>query len=151
MKKMEIKGTSLATEKSLNPREVVEQFFAAFNTGNLNNVEKLIAKDVIYNLPPGGDTLRGSEVFMQFLADSRQGFPDKVWTLEDSVVEGEKIAFWATARGTHKADFMGVPPTGKSISVTFFVVWRIKDSQIAEGWALWDIFMMLQQLGVMEN
>lgn len=140
----------MTNDKNVDPRAVVEQFLAAFNAGDLSRVDELVADDVTYHLPPGGDPMLGREAFKQFLAGSRQGFPDKVWTLGDTVVEGDKIAFWATARGTQQAEFMGIPPTGKSIDVTFFVVWRIQEGRVAEGWALWDVFTMMQQLGVME-
>jgi steroid delta-isomerase-like uncharacterized protein len=142
--------TIMTGETSIDSRRVAEQLVADFNASDLNRIEDLVATDVVYHLPPGGETLRGIEAFKQFLAGSRQGFPDKVWTIEDAVVDGEKIAFWATARGTHRADFMGIPPTGRSIDVTFFVIWRIQEGRVAEGWALWDVFTMMQQLGSLD-
>jgi steroid delta-isomerase-like uncharacterized protein len=142
--------TIMTGETSIDSRRVAEQLVADFNASDLNRIEDLVATDVVYHLPPGGETLRGIEAFKQFLAGSRQAFPDKVWTIEDAVVDGEKIAFWATARGTHRADFMGIPPTGRSIDVTFFVIWRIQEGRVAEGWALWDVFTMMQQLGSLD-
>jgi hypothetical protein len=66
--------TIMTGETSVNSRRVAEQLVSAFNAGDLSRVDDLVATDVVYHLPPGGESLRGIEAFRQFLADSRQGF-----------------------------------------------------------------------------
>ena len=51
-------------------------------------------------------------------------------------------------RGTHKGDLMGIPPTGKSVTVTAMVISHLVDGKLSESWFTGDILGLLQQLGV---
>lgn len=53
-----------------------------------------------------------------------------------------------TARGTHKGALMGIPPTGKQVTVTGITINRIANGKFAEDWSNYDLLGMLQQLGV---
>src|SRR6266540_2979612 len=53
----------------------------------------------------------------------------------------------ATAEGTHAGEFMGIPPTGKSVSMTGIAIYRIANGKIVEKWGEQDRLRMLQQLG----
>jgi predicted ester cyclase len=64
------------------------------------------------------------------------------------VAEGDKVAWRATTRGTHRGDLMGIPPTGKPIEVSSIIVSRFDNGKWAEDWVLIDMLGMLQQLGV---
>ncbi len=49
-------------------------------------------------------------------------FPDIRFTIEDMVAEGDKVVYRASARGTHKREFMGIAPTGKQVTFTSIVI-----------------------------
>ena len=51
--------------------------------------------------------------------------------------------------GTHKGEFMGVPPTGKQIAVEAIITERIKDGKSVEHRSLFDRLGMMQQLGLL--
>jgi predicted ester cyclase len=53
-----------------------------------------------------------------------------------------------TARGTHRGDFNGIPPTGRESTVTGITIDRVSNGQITESWTNWDTFGLLKQLGV---
>ena len=74
-------------------------------------------------------------------------FPDGHYTVEDLIAEGDKVARRLTFRGTHQGEFMGIPPTGKQVSVTGIAIDRIKDGKFVEGWMNEDNLGLLQQLG----
>ena len=42
---------------------------------------------------------------------------------------------------------MGMPATGKHVTLTGITIDRFEDGKIAEGWTNWDTFGMMQQLG----
>jgi predicted ester cyclase len=75
-------------------------------------------------------------------------FPDLHLTIEDLIAEGDKVVDRQTARGTHQGTFMGIPPTGKQITVTAMNISRIVGGKIVEHWVELDTLGMLQQLGV---
>ena len=68
-------------------------------------------------------------------------------TVEDRIVEGERIAVRWTMHGTHQGDFQGIPPTGKAVTVTGIAIHRFAGAQIQESWDCYDALGLLQQLG----
>lgn len=64
------------------------------------------------------------------------------------VGECNKIAVRWTGTGTHKGDFMGIPATGKHVSVTGITVDTFKDGKVVESWTNYDALGLLHQLGV---
>lgn len=75
-------------------------------------------------------------------------FPDARFTVEDLIAERDRVASRYTFRGTHQGDLMGIPPTGKQVTVTGIIVNRIVNGKSEEGWLNFDALGMLQQLGV---
>lgn len=92
--------------------------------------------------------IRGPEEWKQFMVPFRIALPDLHFSLEDQLAEGDKVMNRWTAHGTHKGEFMGIPPTGREVTVVGMSVARIVDGKIVEEWSLIDMFSLLQQLGV---
>jgi steroid delta-isomerase-like uncharacterized protein len=78
----------------------------------------------------------------------RTAFPDIHWVIEEMVAEGEKVFSRFTWHGTHRGEFIGVPATGKQISVKGMVVDRVFAGKMAESRILMDGLSMMRQLGV---
>src|SRR5687767_5698458 len=60
----------------------------------------------------------------------RDALPDATATLEDVLAEGDRVAYRLTIRGTHRATFQGISPTGKLVTVSFTAIVRIADGQL---------------------
>jgi steroid delta-isomerase-like uncharacterized protein len=75
-------------------------------------------------------------------------FPDLHLTIEDQIAEGDKVVIRWTAHGTHKGNFMGIPPTGKEAVVTGITIDRFANGKTVEAWNNSDDLGLLQQLGV---
>lgn len=82
------------------------------------------------------------------LTDCRAAFEHLNVTVEDMVAEGNKVTARFTARGIHKGPFMGLPPTGKSITMIGIEIFRIENGKIAELWGEANMFGLMQQLGI---
>jgi len=78
-----------------------------------------------------------------------RAFPDVHATIEDLIAEDDKVVERTTALGTHKGEFNGVPPTGKSVEWTEIHVYRIEDGKVAELWSEIDFLGLLTQIGAM--
>jgi steroid delta-isomerase-like uncharacterized protein len=78
------------------------------------------------------------------------GFPDIRHTVEETLVDGAKVAARFTLRGTHTATFMGIPPTGKTIEVQAMAVFTVDDGRVLRLEGLFDQLGMLRQLGVVQ-
>ena len=56
-----------------------------------------------------------------------------------------------TARGVHKGEFMGLPPTGKPIVMTGIEIFRLKKGKIAELWGEANLMGLMHQLGILPS
>ena len=79
----------------------------------------------------------------------RAAFPDSYHVVEDLIAEGNKVVTRFTWRGTHRGEFMGVPPTGRRVEVGDIWIHRLAGGRIVEGraWGQVDWLGLLQQLG----
>jgi steroid delta-isomerase-like uncharacterized protein len=84
----------------------------------------------------------------QHVLENNTAFPDTSVTVEDQVAEGDRVITRWTFRGTHTGTYMGVPPSGRQITVSGVHIHRIMDGKIVEVWAYPDALGFLQQLGV---
>ena len=78
--------------------------------------------------------------------DQSAPFPDLHRTIDDLVAEGDKVVVRQTIRGTHRGEYLGVPPTGKPVTFTAVAIFRLADGRIVESWILRDDLSILQQL-----
>jgi steroid delta-isomerase-like uncharacterized protein len=119
-----------------------------FNRGNIGKADEFLAPDFVEReeLPPG--LPGGREGVKQLTVMLRSAFPDLKVTVDDIVAEGDKVVIRQTWTGTHTGgEFMGVPPTGRSVSVGVIDIIRVADGKFAEHWGQMDSMAMLQQLG----
>jgi len=68
--------------------------------------------------------------------------------VEDLLIDGDRFASRTTVTGTHTGDLMGMPATGKRISVEAVDIGRIENGQAKERWGGLNMYSMLSQLGV---
>ena len=110
-------------------RRMVEEIF---NRGSLSRIDEFVAPDFVEHeeLPPG--IPRGREGVTQLLSIFRSAFADFKVTIDDIIAEGDKVVIRQTFSGTHKGEFMGIPPTGKSVSFGVIDIIRIADGKFVE-------------------
>jgi predicted ester cyclase len=116
------------------------------NQKNLSALDNYVATDVVWhNAPPG--LAPGIEGYQQFFPMLYAGFPDYHATIEDSIAEGDKVVHRIRGRGTHKGEWMGIAPTGKQVTMTANIIYRIASDKIVEEWFEYDVMALMQQLG----
>jgi predicted ester cyclase len=54
-------------------------------------------------------------------------------------------------RGTHTGDFMGMPPTGRAVTVQAIALLSVADGRVTHLRAIFDRFGLMQQLGVIPS
>ena len=75
-------------------------------------------------------------------------FHDSEVTIDDIIAEDDKVMTRVTLRCTHKGELEGIPPTGKTLSVSAFTVFRLAEGKIVEEHELIDELCMMHQLGM---
>jgi len=134
----------MSEENKALERRMYEEIF---NKKNLDAVEQFYATDWI-NHNPLPRMAPGIEGMKQQHAMINAAFPDMQVKLEDIVAEGDKVACLWTAIATHKGEFMGMPATGKQVTMKGIHIDRIADGKIAQTWGLSDVLGLMQQLGI---
>ena len=64
------------------------------------------------------------------------------------IAEGDKVLKRFTLTCIHTGDFMGIPPSGKRLTLTGLTLGRIANGQIIEDWEGADWLGWQQQLGI---
>ena len=129
-------------------KSLVRNFYEeVFNEKNLAYVDEFVAPNgVDHGVPPGMPS--DNEGTKLFIGMYLTAFPDLHLTVEDLVAEGDRVTSRWTSHGTHRGELMGIPPTGKQVTVTGTEIYRFEGGKSAEHWLNMDTFGMLQQLGV---
>ena len=126
-------------------KEVLDGIYEAVNTGNLALLDKHVAPDYIEH----AEGFQGVEPFKQQITAFRTAFPDLHVTVDDLLLtDGDRFASRTTITGTHTGDLMGMPPTGRSISVEAVDIGRVENGQAKERWGGMNMYSLLVQLGV---
>ena len=117
------------------------------NQKNLDAADELVAEDFV-ELDPFPGQEQGREGLKQVLAAFFAGFPALDWVIEEQIAEGDKVVSRFRWHGTHEGEFLGIPATGRQITVKGVVIDRVVDGKEAESRILMDTLGMMQQLGV---
>jgi predicted ester cyclase len=107
-------------------------------------LEKFVAPGYVEH----SEGYQGVEPFKQQVAAFRAAFPDLRITVEDALTDGDRFASRTTVTGTHTGDLMGMPATGRRISVEAVDIGRIHNGQAIERWGGLNMYAPLTQLGV---
>lgn len=99
---------------------------------------------VAHGLAPEPLDLAGLE---RFYAGLWSAFPDLHISVDDLIGEGDEVAWRLSVKGTHEAEFRGVPATGTEVKFGAQYIFRFHDSKIVERWTNFDRLGVLVQLG----
>jgi steroid delta-isomerase-like uncharacterized protein len=127
-------------------KEIVRRLGVEPWEGNVGVIDELVAPDYIGH-DPSQPELHGPDGVKGFVTTYLSAFPDGRITIDEQLAEGELVASRWTGRGTHQGDLMGIPPTGKQVTVSGITISRVKNGKVVEEWSNWDTLGLLQQLG----
>ncbi|NUP06189.1 MAG: ester cyclase [Polyangiaceae bacterium] len=125
---------------------VIERYFGElFNEGRLELVDELLHEDYVNHSPSPG-LPAGREGVRVVVALLRTAFPDLRYTLEDVVVGRDAVATRTTMRGTHRGDFFGLAPTGRTFEVAQMTIEHFRGGRIVAHHRLTDLAALAEQL-----
>jgi len=129
--------------------EIVRRFFAVGpSSGDLAAADALLDPGFSLHTPlptPGP----GIEAMNNVITTCRAAFHGLHVTIEDMMADGDRVTCRFTARGVHRGEFMGLPPTGKPIEMTGIEIFRLRDGRIAELWGEANLMGLMHQLGIL--
>jgi steroid delta-isomerase-like uncharacterized protein len=118
------------------------------NQGKMGSAEEFVWEDVVEQVPLPGQG-PGLEGLKDVLRGMRSAFPDIDFSIKEQVCEGDKVVSRFEWTGTHKAEFMGVPATGRQVRVWGVVIDRLEAGRIKDTRILMDALALMMQLGAL--
>lgn len=125
----------------------MRRFYERLSAGDVEGFGDLMADDFVEHeetpgIEPTKEGVKG--LFRMYFA----AFPDMRWEVEDVLASGDRVVARVRCKGTHKAEFMGMPATGESFDVAEIDIIRFGDDGLArEHWGVFDALGMMRQLG----
>lgn len=125
-------------------KDVLRRLYNEFvNHGNVKAVEEIVSPDFVSDT----NELRGIDAVKAIVLPLRVAFPDLRHTIDDLVAEGDRVAVRWTMEAAHRAPFLGIPATGKRVTLRAISIYRFQDGRVTELWAQVDRLGLMQQLG----
>jgi steroid delta-isomerase-like uncharacterized protein len=128
-------------------KEIVRRLGVEPWEGNLGVIDELVASNYVGH-DPAMPNQQGPEGIKEFITGYLAAFPDGRITIDDQFASGDLVATRWMGRGTQTGELMGIPPTGKQVTITGITISRVENGKVVEEWTNWDMLGMLQQLGV---
>jgi steroid delta-isomerase-like uncharacterized protein len=134
----------------MSSKELVLDQIARINAGDFAGAAALLAEDCINHaaIPEA----QGRAGFATIIAKMATAFPDLHHTVEDTLVDGDKVVVRLTVSGTHRGPLAMAPlpleATNKQVRFEQIRVLRVAGGKIVEAWMSFDVFAMLRQLGL---
>jgi predicted ester cyclase len=128
-------------------KQLVNDFIQElFSKGDLGAVDHYLHPDFINHDPPFPGAPDGPDGMRLAAATFRQSLPDWHSNVEALIAEGDIVVELFTAGGTHRAELMGVAPTGKTVTLRGINIFRVDGNKIVERWGCLDQLSLLRQL-----
>jgi len=131
-----------------SPVEHQRIWIEALNRGDVSVADAVFSPDCVFHITGVAAPLRGPGAWKEMVTGLLAAFPDLRFTVEQQIVQGDRVAFRWRAEGTHTGPLGAVPPTGKAMAVDGLIIDHLENGKVRERWEQWDQSLMLQQLGL---
>lgn len=126
----------------------LQRAFEAWNARDLDGYLALYDDSIrLHGYSPEPMDKSAVRAFYQMI---HQAFDGPTLTFHDVFGDGDRLAVRFTMTGTHRGDFVGVPPTGRTVVVDGITVLHFRDGRCVERWSSVDMYGWLAQLGVVQ-
>jgi steroid delta-isomerase-like uncharacterized protein len=146
------RGTEETSVSAEENKAVARRWFEElFNAQNLDVADEITAQDSVNHDPLLTHLPSGPEGDKYVVNLYHGSFPDAQITIEDQIAEGDRVVTRWTGRGTHRVEFMGVPPSDNRVEIAGVTINRVSGGKIAETWTIYDALGLMQQIGAVPS
>jgi steroid delta-isomerase-like uncharacterized protein len=140
----------MSTDQVTSNKATLGRFHDAVNSGDAEliakTIDEVVDPDVRIGTPLPIDAT-GAQALKQVWATLLRAYPDLHVTVEDVIAEADKLVCRNVVTGTHQGEYLGLPPTGRSVTYNEIFIFRFEGGRIAETWGVVDLLAQLRQLG----
>lgn len=124
-------------------REIAE----CWNRRDFDGMRKLCHSEYTFTGSDGKVAAGGQEGGLQVARMWASAFPDGRLEVKQVYVQGDTAIAEMVGRGTHKGNFLGNAPTGKSVEVVICNVIELRDGKAYREREYLDMLSILTQIG----
>lgn len=128
-----------------NNLELLARYNALWSWSGLENAAQVIHPKFIRHGSSG--SFEGLTAFRKFVAHFLRAFPDIRFTVDDCILETNRVALRYRFTATHRDAFLGIPRTDKRIKISGSAIYKIVDDKVQEIWDFMDMLELLEQFG----
>ena len=137
---------NLVSAQSLDHQTVIKKLFLeGWNKKDLSNVRGHMGDTVTFHLNNSHFKTNVTEL-EQLIHYWHNAFKNFKFEIIDIVGKDDIVAINLKYTGTHVAEFMGVEPKNKEISVSEMMFFRFDKGKMVEAWEIYDEKAMLNQM-----
>jgi predicted ester cyclase len=148
----DMNGDCPQTTEEQNADLVRSWYEAVWDQRDLDLIDDILAPNYVrYRAGVPFDNESGTADDRAFVEALLAEFPDIKFSVEDLLVDGDKVAVRTIATGTQMGpmtDLGNAAATERQMSRENLAIWRIECGKLAEQWIVQDNLGMLRQLGV---
>ena len=124
----------------------VRRQFSAWNARDAAAIIRDVADGFLLESDTNQSPVVGREGLRQYANALFLAFPDLSFDVRDVVGDGDVVAVTWLASGTHRAEFLGMRPTGRRAQLHGCTVTRFRDGKITRQESYWDVATLARQL-----
>lgn len=129
-------------------KAVVRKLIDAWNDGDINALMTFWSPTMVHHGRSGTVSADDTAAEMRRFLEA---FPDLRMELHSVVAEGDLVATRMTMHATHTGSYMGLPPTGRTVSCTLMGQLLMADGAVIDHWGVADALAILVQIGMLPS
>lgn len=131
---------------------LVRHLYAEIDKGNEAVLDEVFSPDFVdHDSASGPSSPQGLAALKQGFRRFAAAFAESEHAIDDIFAAGDKVVVRITGRGTHTGEYLGVPPTGRRVTMSGIAVYRIAGGKIVEEWSQADRLDFHRQLGLIRE
>ncbi len=128
--------------------QIVNRFVTTLNDRDFDGFEALFVEDYQQHqaLATNTGNPAARHAVRTYYQDRITAFPDMVITAQPYLATDDHVAVNFVYHGTHQGTYLGIAPTGRSVTFNSTDIMRLRGHRLAEHWGAVDLHGLLQQL-----
>ncbi|MDR7278173.1 ester cyclase [Catenuloplanes atrovinosus] len=122
-------------------REFYQRYLDLLNAREFDRLDEFVGDEVTHY----GDRYTRDQVAAALTGET-EAVPDLHWSLQELVVDGDRLAARLINTGTPVKEWLGVAPTGASFETVEYAVYRVRDGRFTHMTNLHDAEALRRQL-----
>jgi len=123
-------------------------YHSVWNDRRMEYIDQVISETHALGDPTVSGRGVGPSAYRRQVERFFAGLPDMKFHVDDTISERNKLVVHWTITGTHRGEFLGVPPTNKEVSFSGITINLIGNGKILESTVIWDGLGLMKQFGI---